>query len=228
MKDPNVFYALTILLLTIPVFHLTAQQPLMIVKGKVVDAETGELVVGRITYESIPYASKIGFVEGDVFRFHVEQGISYSITVRADGFFPYKTKITPEEFEYDSLYRSFELEPDIVGKIIRLEQLIFAISKADITEESYAELNDLSALMNDNLGMIIQLEGHTDIRGDPKLNMKLSQKRVAAVKQYLISKGVSKKRIKTKAFGSTRPLSRERNTEANKKNRRVEVRILSN
>lgn len=228
MKDRNIFCILAPLLLSGILFPVMAQEPLVLVRGKIVNAETGELVVGRVTYESMPYASKIGFVEGDIFRFHLEQGKSYSVMVRADGFFPYKTKITPEEFVSDSLYRSFELEPDIVGKTIRLEQLIFAISKADITEESYAELNDLAALMDSNLGMIIQLEGHTDTRGDPKLNMKLSQKRVDAVKEYLIYRGISKKRIKTKAFGGTRPLSRDRNSEAHKKNRRVEVRILSN
>jgi OOP family OmpA-OmpF porin len=76
--------------------------------------------------------------------------------------------------------------------------------------------------------MVIQLEGHTDIKGDPKQNMKLSQERVDAVKDYLISKGVTKNKVKTKAFGGTQPLSRADTEEAHKMNRRVQVRILAN
>lgn len=76
--------------------------------------------------------------------------------------------------------------------------------------------------------MVIQLEGHTDYLGDPAKNLKLSQQRVDAVKGYLVSKGVNKNRIKTKAFGGTMPLSRDNTPEAHRMNRRVELRILQN
>ena len=82
--------------------------------------------------------------------------------------------------------------------------------------------------MKENATMVIQLEGHTDYQGDAKENMKLSQARVDAVKQYLASKDISKNRIKTKAFGGTSPLSRENTPEAHRMNRRVELRILEN
>jgi outer membrane protein OmpA-like peptidoglycan-associated protein len=83
-------------------------------------------------------------------------------------------------------------------------------------------------MMKDNPAMTIQLEGHTDYQGNAKENMKLSQARVDAVKNYLTSRGVTKNRIKTKAFGGTQPLSRENTPEAHRLNRRVEMRILSN
>jgi len=51
---------------------------------------------------------------------------------------------------------------------------------------------------------------------------------VVAVKNYLISKGATKSKIKTKAFGGTMPLSLDNSEEAHKLNRRVEVRILQN
>jgi outer membrane protein OmpA-like peptidoglycan-associated protein len=83
-------------------------------------------------------------------------------------------------------------------------------------------------MMTDNPSMTIQLEGHTDYQGSAKENMKLSQARVDAVKGYLTSRGVTRNRIKTKAFGGTEPLSRENTPEAHRLNRRVEMRILSN
>jgi outer membrane protein OmpA-like peptidoglycan-associated protein len=60
------------------------------------------------------------------------------------------------------------------------------------------------------------------------LNLKLSEDRVIAVRDYLISRGVPKARVKTKAFGGSMPLSRENTEEAHKLNRRVEARILEN
>lgn len=83
-------------------------------------------------------------------------------------------------------------------------------------------------MLEDNPPMVIQLEGHTDFGGDPKESMKLSQQRVEAVKNYILSKGISKSKVKTKAFGGTQPLSRENTDQARKMNRRVVVRILKN
>jgi outer membrane protein OmpA-like peptidoglycan-associated protein len=76
--------------------------------------------------------------------------------------------------------------------------------------------------------MVIQLEGHTDYGGDPKKNIKLSQDRVDEVRQYLISKGTQKHRVKTKAFGGSAPQSRDNTPEAHRLNRRVELRVLEN
>lgn len=76
--------------------------------------------------------------------------------------------------------------------------------------------------------MVIQLEGHTDFIGDAKANLKLSEDRVIAIKDYMVSKGSSKSKIKTKAFGGTMPLSRENTEAARQMNRRVEVRVLAN
>ena len=73
-----------------------------------------------------------------------------------------------------------------------------------------------------------QLEGHTDYQGNPVDNLKLSQMRVDAVKSYIVSKKISKSRVKTKAFGGTQPLARDNNPEAHRANRRVELRVLEN
>ena len=80
--------------------------------------------------------------------------------------------------------------------------------------------------MKENAEIEIQLEGHTDNIGSPKANLTLSQERVNAVKKYIVSKGISRNRIQTKAFGGTQPLDNELSPEARIKNRRVEMRIL--
>ena len=115
-----------------------------------------------------------------------------------------------------------------VGKVMRLDALIFQQRSAIISPESYPELNSVAEMLHSNPKMVIQLEGHTDTRGDAKLNLKLSQQRVDAVRDYLLKRGVAKIRVKTKAFGGTMPLSKENTEEAHKLNRRVEARILEN
>ena len=107
-----------------------------------------------------------------------------------------------------------------------LRLLIFAQGKAVIVPKSYPELDELVQMMKENTKIEIQLEGHTDNTGSPKANLELSQKRVDAVKKYIVEKGISKNRVKTKAFGGSQPLRNEMTPEAKAANRRVEMRIL--
>jgi outer membrane protein OmpA-like peptidoglycan-associated protein len=100
------------------------------------------------------------------------------------------------------------------------------VAKSKIDPESYPELDMVVAMMNDNKNMVVQLEGHTDYLGDPAKNQKLSEQRVEAVRDYLVSKGIKKGRIKLKAFGGSMPLSRDNTPEGHRLNRRVEMRIL--
>ena len=120
------------------------------------------------------------------------------------------------------------MTPNGLNRLIRLDKLIFALGKADISAESYEELNEIVAMLNTSETMTIQLEGHTDFRGNEKQNLKLSEARVDAVRDYIVSPGIDKKRIKTKAFGGSQPLSRESDAASRASNRRVEVRILTN
>lgn len=198
------------------------------VEGKIVNATNKEPVLAKIVYESLPYGSSIGFLNGDNFSFYIPKEQEYRIKVEADGYAPYSHDIGIHEFQEGHFYTVIELMPNNAGHLIRLEKLIFALGKSLITEESYNELNAIVEMMNSNPLMIIQLEGHTDYRGNAKANMKLSEERVEAVRNYLISHGIDKKRIKTKAYGGTKPITRDSNPESREKNRRVEVRILSN
>jgi OmpA-OmpF porin, OOP family len=73
----------------------------------------------------------------------------------------------------------------------------------------------------------IEVEGHTESRGNPSANRRLSQKRAQAVKEYLAAQGIAPERIHTLGSGSTRPLVRARTPEADQLNRRIEFRVLA-
>lgn len=235
----TVFFVLTLMTF---VYSAGAQSrdTLIYAEGKIINAITKELITARITYESLPYGSKIGLLSGSSFSFPMYDNEKYSITVEANGFAPSKYMLDPATANsVRRVIKDIELglpasaavaaeTTQKAGKVLRLDALIFKVSTATISDQSYPELDQVAKMLHDNPRMIIQLEGHTDSKGDPKLNMKLSEKRVTAVKDYLISKGALKSKIKTKAFGGTVPLSLDNSEEAHKLNRRVEVRILQN
>lgn len=213
---------------------------LVYAEGKIFSHETKEPVVARISYQSLPYGNKVGMLSGNSFSFPLYDNEKYSITVEAPGFAPSKYMLDPASANANRrVVQNIELglpEPAAVvaetthhvGKVMRLDALIFQQRSSIISPESYTELNSVAQMLHTNPNMVIQLEGHTDTRGDQKLNLKLSQQRVDAVRDYLVRRGVVKSRVKLKAYGGTMPLSRENSEEAHKLNRRVEVRILEN
>jgi outer membrane protein OmpA-like peptidoglycan-associated protein len=209
-------------------------------EGKIISAITREPITAKITYESLPFGNRVGFQSGSSFSFPLFDKEKYSVTIEAPGFAPSKYMLDPAEANADrKVIKDIELglpasaaqiaeSTHTVGKVMRLDNLIFQTGSSKIDEASHTELNDVVVMMQRNPNMVIQLEGHTDYAGSAKLNMKLSEDRVTAVKGYLTGKGINKNRIKTKAFGGTMPLSREDTEEARRLNRRVELRILEN
>jgi len=229
------FKLLILLLFTVTISYCQSADSLVYAEGQIVNAATREPVAARITYQSLPYGNKVGVLNNTTYSFPMFDRVKYSIVVEAPGYDVAKYMLDPAEANSDKkVIRNIELTKGgssqklAVGNVIRLDNLIFQVGKSKITEESYQELDIVHNMMSENDKMVIQLEGHTDYQGNAKENLKLSQARVDAVKQYLVSKGVNKNRVKTKAFGGTMPLSKEETPEAHRMNRRVEMRILEN
>lgn len=197
-------------------------------EGTILDANTKQPISALLTYESLPYGSTIGVVRGSSVTFGIQHRVDYTISVSADGYNNHISTVKVSDVKNGKLPKTIYLVPEVIKDVIRLEQLIFEQGKANITPDSYEELDRLAEMLHMNPTMIIQLEGHTDFRGDEKQNFKLSESRVKEVKEYLVSKGISSKRIKTKAYGGSQPLTQGSDQESRSKNRRVEVRILSN
>jgi outer membrane protein OmpA-like peptidoglycan-associated protein len=210
---------------------------LVYAEGRVFHATTKEPINARITYQSLPYGNKIGVINNSSYSFPMFDGEKYSIIVEANGFAPAKYMLDPIQANADKkIIKDIELSDGKpatethhpVGQVMRLNNLIFEVGKSKIDPESYGELDLLVNMMIENPTMIIQLEGHTDYLGNAKENLKLSQQRVESIRGYLADKGISRSRLKTKAFGGLQPISRDNTPEAHRLNRRVEVRILAN
>jgi len=207
--------------------------------GKITNHSTKESVSAKISYQSLPFGNIVGVLNGSEFSIPLYGNEKYSISVEAPGYAPVKYMLDPATAVGGKVTQNVELGLPVaaataapvahhVGKVMRLEALIFQQRSSVISPESYPELNTVSDMLHSNPNMVIQLEGHTDTRGDKDLNLKLSQQRVESVRNYLVRRDVSKSRIKIKAFGGSQPLSHENTEEAHKLNRRVEVRIIEN
>jgi outer membrane protein OmpA-like peptidoglycan-associated protein len=97
----------------------------------------------------------------------------------------------------------------------------FEINSSTLKEESYEKLDVLVEFMNSHPGLTIVVEGHTDNTGNPESNKKLSQERVNSVKDYLVSKGIDRSRLKAVGYGQEKPLYDNNTEEGRVKNRRV-------
>jgi outer membrane protein OmpA-like peptidoglycan-associated protein len=119
------------------------------------------------------------------------------------------------------------LTPIVVGETIRLPNVYFARGGVTLLESSNESLDQLYTLLNDNPTMRIELLGYTDNQGDTKLNIQLSELRVAAIKEYLVAKGVVASRIAGKGYGGAKPIASNATEETRQLNRRVEFKIVS-
>ena len=215
---------ITVLFLAV-IFSAAAQEPEILAEGKVLDAFSKKGVKARILYKSIPTGSITGRFNDSTFSFPIFGSSKYQIVATAEGYIDGTAIVDPKTMDSNrKVIRDILLR--FKGENIVLDHLIFAQGKAIISPESFPSLDEVVVMLQEHPAMIIQLEGHTDSQGNMKLNMNLSQDRVDNVKKYLVSKGIAKDRVQTKAFGGTKPIRESNDPEARALNRRVEMRIL--
>ena len=216
--------SLSFLVFSLSVCSCYAQEEIL-AQGKITDSRTSKGIKANVRYSSIPTGSIFGRFSDSTFSFPIFGTAKYQITAEAKGYNPRTVIVDPKDIGPDKkVQRDIILTPS--GETMRLNNLIFPQGKAVIDPKSYGELDEVAQMMKENSKMVIQLEGHTDNQGSAKANMELSESRVEAVKKYLVSKGIAKDRIKTKAYGGSQPLANEMTQEARAMNRRVEMRIL--
>jgi len=101
----------------------------------------------------------------------------------------------------------------------------FISNSAELVSSSFAELDKLVDFLNKYKTIKLTVDGHTDNIGSAIDNQRLSERRAAAVKKYLLSKGINEERIVTSGFGFTKPVADNGTAEGRQSNRRVEFNI---
>ena len=101
-----------------------------------------------------------------------------------------------------------------------LQTINFPFDSSEIVGENRERLNQNIAILKQNPGMNIQIEGHCDEKGGIQYNLGLGERRAKAVVQQLVLGGIAKKRTTTISMGKEKPLVQGSSEEAWAKNRR--------
>jgi peptidoglycan-associated lipoprotein len=96
----------------------------------------------------------------------------------------------------------------------------FDYDKADIRPDARASLSQTADFLKGHPSIKATIEGHCDERGSTEYNLALGDRRATAVKQYLVSLGVSADRLSTVSFGKEKPFCNESNESCWQQNRR--------
>jgi len=116
-----------------------------------------------------------------------------------------------------------EFEPP---RSFTLDNVHFDTGKPALRPESFKELNEIAEYMRWRKEERYEISGHTDNVGKDDDNLKLSQARANAVKEYLVKKGIKAVRLTAKGYGHSQPVADNSTEEGRQANRRTELKIL--
>ncbi|MBN2329792.1 MAG: SUMF1/EgtB/PvdO family nonheme iron enzyme [Candidatus Omnitrophica bacterium] len=109
-----------------------------------------------------------------------------------------------------------------------LEPIYFELDRYEIKPEFHAFLDHVAHVLTLNPNLKMQINGHTCSLATEKYNLSLSENRAKAVLNYLLTKHAHKENLETKWWGENIPAAPNDSEENMKKNRRVELQVLSN
>ena len=228
---------------------LIIPDPVIIVRGKLIDSKTQKPVSAKIVYEDLATGKEVGVTQSDAqtgsYEIHLPGGKNYGVHAEVDGFLELSQNLDLRSLKADKTLANTDLllskRPDADGGVrladlgvtpvekdakITLNNLFFEYKKSTLNSESFPELDRVVELMKKKKTLQVEISGHTDNIGGDAYNMKLSEQRANSVASYLISKGIVKDRIDVKFFGLRNPIESNNTPEGRQKNRRVEFKII--
>ena len=108
-----------------------------------------------------------------------------------------------------------------------LQQVHFATGSATILPDSFPMLQEIVQLLKATPAIKkMRIEGHTDNRGAAEMNLDLSKRRAASVKNWLIQHGIEAGRLESEGYGLTKPIQSNDTDAGRQANRRVEFHIV--
>ncbi len=223
-------------------------QPVTYVRGNITDAETKEPLVSRVEIVDMSTGKIHAAVNSDpdgFFLITLPTGKNYAFNVSKSAYIfhsehfaleasketndPYQLAIelraVPEEVTGSTEIPASALEK---YKPTVLRNVFFDTGSAELRSESFIELNRLKTFLDDNPGISIQLNGHTDNVGSDTNNLTLSENRAKSVFTYLVENGIDATRMTYKGYGETSPIESNDTDTGRQANRRTEFMITGN
>jgi outer membrane protein OmpA-like peptidoglycan-associated protein len=108
-----------------------------------------------------------------------------------------------------------------------LDPVSFKPGTAELEPRSLPILDSVASTLLGNPSILeVEVQSHTDERGDDDVNLELSEQRAQVVMKYLVDKGVAPSRLTAQGYGETQPIDRAHTPEAWAKNERIAFLIL--
>ncbi|KQC00064.1 OmpA family protein [Pedobacter sp. Hv1] len=166
------------------------------------------------------------------YKFNLEKASNYSLKGLKTSFLIDTAIVTTQNLIASTeLKQNLQLEPIVINKAIKIDNIYYDFDKSDIRPDAAKELDKLVKILQDNPTISIELGSHTDSQGNDNYNQKLSQSRADLAVQYIIDRGISKNRIIAKGYGETQLANKCVNGVAcslaeHQVNRRTEFKIV--
>ncbi|TWI80417.1 thrombospondin type 3 repeat-containing protein [Lacibacter cauensis] len=119
-----------------------------------------------------------------------------------------------------------EIKQEVKQKIeFAAKNIFFQFASDVILKKSYASLNEVVTVLQQNPSLKLSISAHADNLGTPDRNLMWSERRAKAVADYFISKGIAADRIMYKGYGDTQPIASNKTAKGRAANRRVEMKV---
>ena len=156
----------------------------------------------------------------------VPVGRTYDITYLSLGRHEIAATVPVADEPSQSVKLTLRYKREGAPKPLVLDGVNFDTAKATIRPESFSRLDTVVDFMAHKQNARVEISGHTDNVGNAKANKTLSEKRAQACRNYLVSKGIDKKRLEAVGFGDEHPIAPNDTDEGRQKNRRIEAKEL--
>ena len=156
----------------------------------------------------------------------VPVGQTYDITYLSLGRREIAATVPVADEPNQSVKLTLRYKREVVERPFILAGVNFDTAKATIRPESFPHLDAVVEFMTHKKNARVEISGHTDNVGNAQANKTLSEKRAQACRNYIVSKGIDKKRLDAVGFGDERPLAPNDTDEGRQMNRRIEAKEL--
>jgi outer membrane protein OmpA-like peptidoglycan-associated protein len=205
-----------------PSFALKPLTETTTLTGKVSDKKTGNPLAATVSFPDAGLAAVSTDPATGVYKTELPVG-SYAVKVMSEGYIDQTAAVILQKDK--PLIRDFELVKE--GMAITLRGIYFDYNKATIKPESHPALADAAKILQENPGIKVEIQGHTDSDGSESYNQQLSERRAQSVVTYLIQNfAIDPTRLTAKGYGEMNPVASNSTPEGKALNRRVEFVIL--
>ena len=156
----------------------------------------------------------------------VPVGKRYDITYLSLGRREIAATVPVADEPNQSVKLTLRYKRELPEKPLILAGVNFDTAKATIRPDSFAQLDTVVDFMVHKKDARVEISGHTDNVGSATANKSLSERRAQACRNYIVSKGIDKKRLDAVGFGDERPIAPNDTDEGRQKNRRIEAKEL--